>query len=72
MSTTVRGNGTAQFTFFFIMRLNITIITSCDSLIVILVTYFLMMKLEKGLKKHVQNVARIKNGFVELVVILLL
>ena len=72
MSTTVRGNGTIQFTFFFIMRLNITIITSCDSLIVILVTYFLMMKLEKGLKKHVQNVARIKNGFVELVVILLL
>ena len=72
MSTTVRGNGTVQFTFFFIMRLNITIITSCDSLIVILVTYFLMMKLEKGLKKHVQNVARIKNGFVELVVILLL
>ena len=72
MSTTIRGNGTVQFTFFFIMRLNITIITSCDSLIVILVTYFLMMKLEKGLKKHVQNVARIKNGFVELVVILLL
>ena len=72
MSTTVRGNGTVQFTFFFIMRLNITIITSCDSLIVILATYFLMMKLEKGLKKHVQNVARIKNGFVELVVILLL
>ena len=72
MSTTVRGNGTVQFTFFFIMRLSITIITSCDSLIVILETYFLIIKLENGLKKHVQNVARIKNGFVKLVVILLL
>ena len=38
MSTTVRGDGTVQFTFFFIMRLNITVITSCDSLIIILVT----------------------------------
>ena len=38
MSVTVRGNGTVQFAFFFIMRLNITIMTSCDSLIVILVT----------------------------------
>ena len=32
------GNGTVQFTFFLIMRLNITIITSCDSLILIFVT----------------------------------
>ena len=38
MNTTDRGNGTIQFTFFLITRLNITIITSCDSLIVILVT----------------------------------
>ena len=38
MNTTVRGNGTVQFTFFFIMRLNVTIITSCDSFIVILAT----------------------------------
>ena len=38
MSTTVHGNGTVQFTFFLIMRLNITIITSCDSLIIVLVT----------------------------------
>ena len=37
MSTTVHGNGTVQFSFF-IMRLNITIITSCDSLIIILAT----------------------------------
>ena len=73
MSTTVRGNGTVQFTFFFIMRLNIAIITSCDSLIVILVTlFFFIIKLENGLKKHVRNVARIKHGFVELVMILLL
>ena len=28
MSTTVRGNGTVQFIFFFIMRLNINIIRS--------------------------------------------
>ena len=38
MSTNLRDNGTVQFTFFFIVRLNITIITSCDLLIVILVT----------------------------------
>ena len=38
MSTTARVNGTVQFTFLLIMRLNITIITSCDSHIVILVT----------------------------------
>ena len=40
MSTTVSGNGTVQFTFFFIMGLNFTIITSCDSLIVMLVLSF--------------------------------
>ena len=38
MSTTVRVNGTVQFTFFLVMKLNIAIVTSCDSLIVILVT----------------------------------
>ena len=53
------------------MRWNIIIIMSCDSLIVILVTYFFSsLNLENGLKKHVQNVARIKRGFVELVLIL--
>ena len=31
MSTTVRVNGTVQFTFFLVMTLNITIVTSCDS-----------------------------------------
>ena len=31
MNTTVPVNGTVQFTFFFIMKLNITIVTSCDS-----------------------------------------
>ena len=56
MSTTVRGNGTVLFTFFFIMTLNITIIMSCDSI-------------ENRLKKHVRKVARIKHGFVELFVI---
>ena len=71
MSTTVRGDGTVQFTFFFIMRLNITIITSCDSL-VILVTNFFIINLENELKKHVCNIAGIKHEFVELVVILLL
>ena len=33
MSTTVRVNGTVQFTFFLVMRLNITVVTSCDLLI---------------------------------------
>ena len=65
MSATARDNGTVNFTFSFIMKLNIIIITSCDSLFTIFV-----IKLENGLKKRVQNVARIKRGFVELVVIL--
>ena len=38
VSTTVRLNGTVQFTFFLVMRLNSTIDTGCDSLIVITVT----------------------------------
>ena len=38
MSTTVRVDGTVQFILFFVMRLNITIVTSCDSLIVIFVS----------------------------------
>ena len=40
MSTTVCVNGTVKFIFFLVMRLNITIVKSCDSLIVILATYF--------------------------------
>ena len=36
MSTTVRVNGTVQFTFFLIMRLNVTIVSSCALLTVIL------------------------------------
>ena len=44
MSTTARANGTVQFTFFLIMRLNITIITSSDSLIVRRVPYFFYHK----------------------------
>ena len=75
MSTTVLVTGTVLLTFFFVMRLNITIVTSYDSLIVILVifilvTQFLSLKLENGLKKDVRNVAGIKYGFVKLVVIL--
>ena len=32
VSTTVRVNGTVQFTFFLVMKLNIIIVTSFDSL----------------------------------------
>ena len=38
ISTTVRVNGTVQFTSFLAIRLNISIVTSCDSLIAILIT----------------------------------
>ena len=34
MSSTARDNGTVQFTLFLVMTLNITIVKSCDSLIV--------------------------------------
>ena len=47
-----------------------TIVTSCDSLIVILI--FSTLILENELKRHVRNVAGIKCGFVKLVVIFLL
>ena len=40
MSTTVYVNGTVQFTFLLVMRLNTVIVTSCDSLIVILAPQF--------------------------------
>ena len=36
-STTARLNGTVQLTFFLVMRLNISIAATCDSLIVILI-----------------------------------
>ena len=42
MNPTVRVNSTVQFTFFLIMRLNITIVTRSDSLIVILVSVFII------------------------------
>ena len=38
MSTTVCVNGTVQFTFFLVIRLHITIVTNCNSLVVIIVT----------------------------------
>ena len=53
MSTTDRVNGTVQFTFFLVMKLNITIATSCDS-------PFSSLKLENGLKKYVQIFAEIR------------
>ena len=63
MSTTVHVNGTVIL--FLIMWLNVTIVTSCDSLFVI----FSSLKLENGLKKHVQNSTEITYGFIKLVVI---
>ena len=54
MSTTVCVNGTVQFTFFLIMRLNITIVT-CNLI-------FSSSKLENGLKKHAKSITRIKYG----------
>ena len=77
MSTIVYVNGTAKFTFFFAMRFNITIVTNCDSLIVIHIPYvfgtlrFSSLKLENTMKKHVQNIAELKYGFLKLVVICL-
>ena len=57
MSTTVRVNGNAQFNFFLVIRLNISVVTSCDSLTVTNVNLiFSSLKLENGLKKHVRNV----------------
>ena len=70
MSTTVCVNGTVQFTFFFVMSLNITIVTSCDGNTFTLI--FSPLKLENELKKHVRNVGETKYGFVELIVIFLL
>ena len=46
MSTIVRDNDNVQFIFFLVMRLNITIVTSCDSLIALLVPkFFSLLKL---------------------------
>ena len=63
MSTTVHVNGTVIL--FLIMWLNVTIVTSCDSLFVI----FSSLKIENGLKKHVQNSIEIIYGFIKLVAI---
>ena len=69
MSTTVCANGTVQFTFFLIMRLNI--VTSCDSLVANTCNLILSsLKLENKLKKHVRNVAETKYGFAKLFAIL--
>ena len=57
MDTTVCNNGAVQFNLFLVIRLNIIIVTSCPSFIVIFVLYFLLLKFEIELKKHVRNVA---------------
>ena len=67
MSTTVRVNSIVQFTLFLVMRLNITIVTSCNSHFVILA-----ILAWKWTEERVRNVVRIKYGFAKLVVILLL
>ena len=50
MKTTVCYNNTVQFTFFLVMRLNITTVKRCDTLIVITCTFFSSIKLEYRLK----------------------
>lgn len=60
MSTTVSDNDAAQFTIFFLVRLNITIATSFNLLNVIFSWVFSSLNVENGLKKY---------GFVELAVI---
>ena len=71
MSTTVCVNGTVQFYFlldqeiqhYYYHGLRFTYSNNCN-------LFFSSLKPENGLKKQVQNVTRIKHGFVELVVIL--
>ena len=65
ISTIARDNGTVQFTFFFFMRLNIIIVTSCAMFIAIFFQYFFITKLENGLTKHVPNInKKVHNGLV--------
>ena len=49
MNTTVHKNGTVQFTFFLVKKLEI------GSFIVIFESYFSSLKIKNGLKKHIQN-----------------
>ena len=63
MSTTVHINGTVHLLSSLSWNWKLTIVTSCDSL---------NEKLENGLKKHVQNITRIKYGLAKLVVIFFL
>ena len=51
------------------MRLNITIVTSCDFTSINLNVTFSSFKFENGLKKHVRKVADIKYGLVKSIVI---
>ena len=50
ISPTVRINGTVQFTFFLFMKLNVTTVTSCDFLIVILVPFIVILVIFSSLK----------------------
>ena len=65
----VRHNGTVQFTFVLVSRLNIAIVKSYSSFAAIFVPCFLSLELQNELKKHVRNVAEIKYGLVRLVAI---
>ena len=70
MSTTVGVNDIAEFTFFLFMRLKITIVTSCDSFIVIFVPYFfIIIKTQKWTEETRPKCREITYGFVKLVVI---
>ena len=70
MSTFVHVDVTVQFTFFLVTKLNITIITSWDSLMIILVPQFLNisslvpMRLEpstKDVSEYINSVFKFKN-----------
>ena len=70
ISTTVRVSNTVQITFFLVMRSKITIVTSCDLLIVVILSLiFSSLKLEIGRQKHFRNVTEIKYGLDKLVVL---
>ena len=45
-------------------------VTTCDLLIVILRLYFSSLNLKNGQKKHVRNIAELKDGFVKWIFLL--
>ena len=54
MSTTVRDNSTVEGTFLLVMRLNINIAMSSDSLIVILYHVFIIKRLTMDIRNFVE------------------